>query len=454
MNFKGKIIHKNHPDYEEARVGRVFNHRRPDRFPEAVFFPENELDVIEAVKYAKQNQHKIAIRAGGHSWAAWSVRETGILLDLQHLNKITFDKNTNIVSAGPATKGGQELNPFLKKYDRMFCGGHCPTVGIGGFLLQGGQGWNARGWGWAAEYIVAIDVVTSNGELLRADCENHSDLFWAARGAGPGFFGVVVCFHLKTVAFPKAIFACTNVYPAHLGKSIIDWWQGIHGTISPNVELVLLGQTMPFNNEIKNVFIVHSLVLEVSEEKALEALKPMQNCPFNTEAYVVRDFYQTTFAEQLLLQTEANPEGHRWAVNNAWLSGDSELISEKILPAFTKMPTPKTFSLLYSMAPLRTLPDMAFSMQTEIYYATYVIWENETDDLKNQNWLNDILKNIKPITAGQYLGDSDLKIHHRKFMSDKNWIKLQEIRSKYDKDELFHTYACKTEADLNKNIFE
>jgi FAD/FMN-containing dehydrogenase len=161
----------------------------------------------------KQLLRKIAIRAGGHSWAAWSVRDEGILLDLKHLNKIKFNKKTKIAQVQPAVKGGMELNPFLKEHGRMFCGGHCPTVGVGGFLLQGGQGWNASGWGWAAEYIVAIDVVTAEGELVRADATQNQDLYWASRGAGPGFFGVVTCFHLKTTPFPKVIYASTFLYP-------------------------------------------------------------------------------------------------------------------------------------------------------------------------------------------------------------------------------------------------
>ena len=100
-------------------------------------------------------------------------------------------------------QGGAELAPYLEERGRFFPGGHCPTVGIGGFLLQGGQGWNARGWGWAAEYVEAVDVVTAAGELVRASADENADLYWAARGAGPGFFGVVTRFHLRTLPGPR-----------------------------------------------------------------------------------------------------------------------------------------------------------------------------------------------------------------------------------------------------------
>jgi FAD/FMN-containing dehydrogenase len=455
MNFKGKIFYRGDEGYEEARVGRVFNHRRPDRFPVAVFFPKDAQDVISAVKLANREGYKIAIRAGGHSWAAWSVRDEGILLDLRDLKNIKFNKKTKVAQVQPAVKGGAELNPFLKEFGRFFCGGHCPTVGVGGFLLQGGQGWNARGWGWAAEYIVAIDVVTAEGELVRADATQNQDLYWAARGAGPGFFGVVTCFHLKTIALPKVLYASTFVYPIDCASTVLDWWQTIHGSVSLNVEIVLLGQTIPNlpNTEGSNipVIIVHALALEQTVEAAIEALTPFETCPVLDKAYVRRTNYETTFAEQLLLQMEANPEGHRWVVNNAWLEGAPEKITELMLPAFTTLPNAKAFSLWYSMAPLRTLPDMAFSLQTEIYFASYVAWEDEKDDELNKNWLKNIIKNIEPITKGQYLGDSDFTAHQRKFISNENYEKLEEIRAKRDPNGRFHSYLAHKEAILNQN---
>ncbi|GAA4724494.1 hypothetical protein GCM10023350_03560 [Nocardioides endophyticus] len=75
--------------------------------------------------------------------------------------------------------------------------------GVGGFRLQGGQGWNARGWGWAAEYVVAVDVVTAEGQLVRYSVTENSDLYWASRDSGPGSPGVVTRFHLQTRPLPR-----------------------------------------------------------------------------------------------------------------------------------------------------------------------------------------------------------------------------------------------------------
>jgi lipoate synthase len=106
------------------------------------------------------------------------------------------------------------------------------------------------------------------------------------------------------------------------------------------------------------------------------------------------------------------------------------------------------------MAPLRTLPDMAFSLQSDIYFASYVIWENEEEDEKNKTWLKNIMKQIEPVTIGQYLGDSDFTAHQRKFIADKNFEKLQEIKKQRDPNNLFHSYLKNEDTVLNKNDFE
>lgn len=129
--------------YEKARIGRVFNHRRPDRYPIAVIEAKEESHIVEAVRLAREKNCRLSVRSGGHSWAAWSVRDGAILLDLGQYKQIDLDEKTGIVQVSPSTTG-RMLNGFLTTKGRLFAGGHCPDVGLGGFLLQGGMGWNCK----------------------------------------------------------------------------------------------------------------------------------------------------------------------------------------------------------------------------------------------------------------------------------------------------------------------
>ena len=108
-----------------------------------------------------------------------------MLIDLSRLTEVAFDPDSGIARAQPGGKG-RELNSKLAEHGLFFPTGHCPTVGVGGYLLQGGWGWNSRVLGPACMSVEAVDVVTAEGEPIHANANENSDFWWAARGSGPG----------------------------------------------------------------------------------------------------------------------------------------------------------------------------------------------------------------------------------------------------------------------------
>lgn len=439
--------------FEAARVDRIFNRRLTDRQPAGVVRPSSAAEVVEAVLLAKQQGWQVAVRSGGHSWAQWSVRDDALVIDLAHLDGIDYDDATGIVSAGPAVKGGAELAPYLAERGRFFVGGHCPTVGIGGFLLQGGQGWNARGWGWAAEYVVALDVVTADGELVRASADENADLYWAARGAGPGFFGVVTRFHVQTRPAPGHFAHTVQGFRLEDFDEVMTWLHDAHHHVADTVEIVALTKTDPLL-AAGPVLLVTALAMVDDELEADQALAPFRKNPALDRAVFVIDNEPTTPEAERARQLEDNPEGHRWAVDNAWLSGSAADVVPAMRRAYTTLPHAKAFTIWFSMAPLRELPDMAFSLQSEIYLASYVLWEDEADDDRCRGWLDEVMTDLEPVTVGQYLGDSDLARRQVKFMSDDSWARLQEIRAERDPDGLFVGYLAGPGGATNRNHWE
>jgi FAD/FMN-containing dehydrogenase len=129
-------------EYEKARTGRLFNLRRPKRFPLAIVKASREAHVILAVKLAIEKACRVSIRSGGHSWAAWSVRDNAILVDFGDYHELELDEQTGIVRVSTSTTSA-ELNAYLLDKGRMFSGGHCGDVAVGCFILQAGFGWCA-----------------------------------------------------------------------------------------------------------------------------------------------------------------------------------------------------------------------------------------------------------------------------------------------------------------------
>jgi FAD/FMN-containing dehydrogenase len=450
--FTGRIVYPGDAGFDEARVGRIFNGRRPGRQPAAVLFAESDADVALGVRLARRNGWSVSVRSGGHSWAAWSVRDDALLIDLGQLRDIQFDEESGVVSARPAVMGGDELDPYLEQRGRFFNGGHCPSVGIGGFLLQGGQGWLARGWGWAAESIVALDVVTADGDLVRADATTNADLYWAARGSGPGFPGVVTRFHLATRPRFGFVGHTVQVYPLGLFRDVMTWMYRIHADISPDVEIVCVSMTDEQSGE--RVFLVSGVALTETAEQAAAALAPFETSPVLDRALFAQAAAESSLAEQKQSQVRQNPPHARYRVDNAWVDGDPAVIMESIEPLFRDLPTPGAFTIWFSMAPLRELADMAFSMQSEAYVATYLVDDDESRDAANREWLNGAMRTARPVTVGQYLGDSDMTNRQLRFLGDDQFARLQSIIAARDPDGLFVGYLARDTAHLNRNDWE
>ncbi len=454
--FRGRLSLPGDPDWEDARVGRVFNGRRPGRQPDAVLQAADVDDVVAGVRWAAERNWSVAVRSGGHAWAAWSVRDGGLLIDLGLLVEMDYDPDTGIASAQPAVHGGDTLSPFLEGRGRFFNGGHCPSVGIGGFLLQGGQGWCQRGWGWAAESVVAVDVVTADGELVRADAEQNTDLYWAARGAGPSFPGIVTRFHLQTR--PKFGYLGHTVQMFELADftEVMTWLYDLHGQISPDVEIVVVSLTPPAaaGEPPRRRFVVTAVALVDDAAASRAALEPFNTNPALDRAVMVVDGVESTLAEQRVQQELANPRGARYVTDNIWVQGDPAQIIERIRPLFADLPTPEAFSIWFSNAPMRPLPDMAFSLQTEAYVATYTVYDDPALDESNRSWLNKAMEYAQPVTAGQYLGDSDMTNRQLKFMAEENFARLQAIIADRDPAGRFARYLAHDPATLNRNHWE
>ncbi len=452
--FQDRLYWRGDDGYEQERVGRVFNARKPNRYPAAILKAEHEEDVVAAVQLARQRGLKVSVRAGGHSWAAWSVRDDALLIDLAGLHEIDLDMGASVVRVSPSVTGG-ELNQFLAEHGLMFPGGHCTTVGLGGFLLQGGMGWNCRGWGWACERIEAIDVVTAAGELVRADETQNSELLWAARGAGPGFFGIVTRFHLKVRPLPQAVTQSTYIYAMEYFDEVMRWLHELHPTLAPSIEVVAVGATLPLPPEVAHaggpVLLVHGLTFADTHEEAVAALTPFETCPIVDRALVREVARPTSLALECVEQRRANPEGHRYAVDNMWTNAGADDVLPALRDAFATLPTEKSFSLWFGMAPQRPLPDMALSLQADLYFASYVIWENEADDERCRTWLAEQMRRMEPITEGLFLADSDLATRPAKFLSDTHWKRLEELRARYDPGGLFHAYLARSDTQLNIN---
>ncbi len=190
--FHGEILFPGDPDYDSARV--VWN-GVGNRHPAMIARPTGVDDVISAVDFAREQGVEVAVRSGGHSMPGYSTIDNGMVIDLSNMKSITVDPERRIARLEPGLTWG-EVAGTLQPYGLALTSGDTATVGVGGLLLGGGIGWMVRKYGLTIDHLKAVELVTAEGQFLRASADENAELFWGLRGGG-GNFGVVTAYEVS-----------------------------------------------------------------------------------------------------------------------------------------------------------------------------------------------------------------------------------------------------------------
>jgi len=190
--LNGRVIAPDDPRYDDART--VFS-GAIDRRPAAIVRVADADDVAHVIAHARETGAELAVRSGGHSGAGHGVSEGGIVLDLARMRALEIDPESRTAWAETGLTAG-EYTTAAAAHGLATGFGDTGSVGIGGITLSGGVGYLVRKHGLTIDDLLAAEVVTADGELVRADADSHPELFWALRGGG-GNFGVATRFRFR-----------------------------------------------------------------------------------------------------------------------------------------------------------------------------------------------------------------------------------------------------------------
>ena len=221
----GAMVLPGDPGWDEARSG--FNLLR-DQHPAAVAFPANAEDVALAVAYARAAGLRVAPQATAHNQGPLGGLEETLLLNVSALQEVRVDPGARRVRVGAGVKWDR-VGPRLSAHGLAGLQGSSPDVGIAGYSLGGGLGWLARKHGLQTNAVTAFEVVTADGDLVRADHDNHPDLFWALRGGG-GSFGVVTAIEFG-VHEVEELYAGAMFFPFERSAEVLHAWSALLPTL-------------------------------------------------------------------------------------------------------------------------------------------------------------------------------------------------------------------------------
>jgi FAD/FMN-containing dehydrogenase len=193
-HLRGRLLRPGMRRY--AAAAPPYNRRYVDVRPRAIAECVDVADVRQCVLWARTHEVPFAVRSGGHSYAGYSTTD-GLLISVAPLRTITPDLEAHKATIGAGVQNRHLFKAF-PPLDLAVPNGRCPTVGMGGFVLGGGFGFNSRRLGLASDNLLRTTVVTADGDVLTCSEHSYPDLFWALRGGGGGNFGINTEFVLRT----------------------------------------------------------------------------------------------------------------------------------------------------------------------------------------------------------------------------------------------------------------
>ena len=231
----GNVVLPKDVRFDEAR--RAWN-LAIDQRPAAVAFPESPHDVTAAVLFAREFGLRVAAQGTGHGAGPLGSLDDTILLKTERMRGVSVDpaRRTARVEAGVAWL---EVVEAAAQHGLAALAGSSPDVGVVGYTLGGGLSFLGRRYGLAANHVSAIEVVTADGRLVRADRQHEQDLFWALRGGG-GSFGVVTAIEFDLFPITGA-YAGILWYPIDRGPEVLHAWRELTQSDLPD-ELTTVGR--------------------------------------------------------------------------------------------------------------------------------------------------------------------------------------------------------------------
>jgi FAD/FMN-containing dehydrogenase len=424
------------PGFDATRERVTWNKRLDTaRAPAAIVGCRSAEEVAAAVRFAIAHDLTVSPRGSGHHYAAAALRDGGLMLDLGGLDFIEIDAAARTARVGAGVRG-DALSARLADHGLAFPVGHCADVGLSGYILAGGFGWNAGEWGAACVNVAAIELVTAAGVIVRASAQSHADLFWAARGHGPGFFAAVTAYHLRLHPLPPATFAWRVVLAAKQAPALADWLTAATAAAQPATEIGCFALAHPQTGE--PAVILRVSACGESEEDARSRVASFFSPPVQVEPLggVKEEFLAFTELPRL----SPMPGGMRVAADHLW----SDAPLGDLLVAIRDIPAPSRHSTVDLVAfgghSRVALGDGALSLGGGTGAGIYALWDDAADDAANRDWVRRIDDALAPFRTGRYVGEADLTIDSERraecFVPDA-LERLERLRQRYDPDRRF-----------------
>lgn len=435
VDLPGEIIRPGDTTYDEVRA--VFN-RMIDHRPLAVLRCREAADVARGVTFAREHDLPLSIRGGGHNVAGHAVCNDGLMLDLSRMKDLRVDPDRRIAQAGPGLTLG-ELDRGTQQHGLATPLGVVSPTGIAGLTLGGGLGWLNGKHGLTCDNLLCAEVVTANGEVVRASAEDNPDLFWALRGGG-GNFGVVTSFTYRLHPIGPVLAGGLS-YPWTRAREALRFHHEFMAAAPDELSTAVSLSLNPADAPVVTIAVCYC----GRHEQGQRVLRPLRafGPPLNdTIAPVPYPAWQSA-------PDAGFPSGrlHYWKAG--WLRHLTDAAIETMARFVPDIPSATSGVGLQRMggAASRIAPSAtAFAQRAEQYdFLILSQWSDPIDSARNLEWTRAFFTAMQPhLESAAYVNNLGAEGQKRvRAAYGNNYPRLAELKQNYDPSNLFR---------LNQNI--
>ena len=430
--LSGVVVTKESPNYEECCLSW---NRAIEKHPLVIVYCQENQDVIQAIKWAKQYGVPFRIRSGTHHYEGYSTGDQLLVIDVSCMNRIELNETTVKVQGGVRNR---ELYEAVCGAGYPFPGGVCPTVGVAGYTLGGGWGYSSRLFGLGCDQLIEAEVITAEGQLIVANANQHEDLFWALRGSGGGNFGVVTSL---TYRLPEKIEMATliNIDYEHVGFAKVVDVALRYQRFFKNLDRRLNLKMAMYNSETKGKGVKLTGLFYGSKEEAQDLLSLFQDAT---------DFdfdYMTVLQANREIQ-DSHPEFEMYRSGGRFIHRD---YSADELLTMLDLIDERAQGSLYTAITFYGLGGAIADIEkdeTAFYYrdASFIlgfqsVWEDPKYRAINNEWVLERFNVLATYTRGSFINFPIVQPgdYEKNYYGD-NLEALKAVKRKYDPEGIFN----------------
>lgn len=435
QTIRGDLVLPDDPGYDQAR--RVWN-GMVDKRPAAVIYCAESHDVVAAVSFAKSQNVLVAVRGGGHNVAGSSVCDGGAVIDVSRMKRIEVDPVRRVARAEAGLNLG-EFDAATQSHGLATTMGVNADTGIAGLTLGGGFGKLGRKYGLSCDNLIAVEIVTADGRLLKASATEHADLFWGIRGGG-GNFGIVTTFEYRLYPVGPLLVAGSVLHRYDHAREAMRFYHAFSSKAPDELSVDAALVTAPSGERFFSISACYIGPLDEGEQ----VIKPLREYGAPVEDRIAAVSY-------LRIQSAGDsifPRGRRYYWKAQFLREIADQAIDTLLATYATAPSESLLVLQQVGGAIARVPiaETPYANRDALYDCFPIsIWDNPVDDEAHIRWARDVWDAMRPFsTGGVYANNLGEEGADRvRAAYGENYPRLAALKAKYDPTNFFR---------LNQNI--